>query len=206
VTRRFCWSRQTTSHPPSRLRCRRAWAGEQASQRASSGRPRKRGRASLSHASARADCAGPPLCQTRMPNGRRQVPSVQINSTRETPSPGWPSRREDTPARGSMAVAKGVGSTGSSMRRSPRAQTKRVRTASSRRVCPDQGACPSLVTRAWDPVGNAAAKAVPVAEVRSYRKAVRESHRSSGSEMPPFVTVAGNSLLSHRSCVTSARK
>jgi hypothetical protein len=69
-------------------------------------------------------------------------------------------------ARPSIAVAKGLGSTVSARRRSPPAQTKRVRKASSRSVCQDQAACNNLVKPAWDTVCKPSARAMQLADVR----------------------------------------
>ena len=70
-------------------------------------------------------------------------------------------------------VAKGFGTTVSSMMRYPRSQTNSVRKALSRSVCPDQSACNILVKRPCDTVSSASARATQLLDVRSYRNAVR---------------------------------
>lgn len=106
------------------------------------------------------------MCHSRMPTGMRTLPSVQIRRTREKPYTGLRSWLEKTQARPSIAVAKGFGTTVSSMMREPRSQANNVRPALSRSLCPDQSACSILVKRSWDTVCKASAKATHVADVR----------------------------------------
>jgi hypothetical protein len=96
----------------------------------------------------------------------RTRPSVQISKTTEKPYTGLRSRLEKTHAKPSIAVAKGFGTTVSSMMRYPRSHTNKVRKALSRSLCPDQSACSILVKRSWDTVCNTSANATQVADVR----------------------------------------
>jgi hypothetical protein len=101
-----------------------------------------------------------------------------------------------------MAGANGFGPTVAARRREPRSQPQSGWKARSRRGCPDPSPGNLLVKRSCDTVARASARATRLPEVRSYRRAVRESRTRVGLEFPPSSRLDGDSMLAPCSCVT----
>jgi hypothetical protein len=112
--------------------------GSQESNSTTCGLHVRRLRAERSSSKANASFAGPPVFQTRKATGIRLCPSVQTNSTTDTPKTTVRCLLDQTQAASPSRRAYGFSTTVSSIIRYPLATVKRAPRARGRSVCPDQ--------------------------------------------------------------------